>query len=119
MTAARAAGTTTTGRQQKYGNKKTEFNGIKFASMAEAKRYYILTIRQSIGEIGGLELQPRYPIVVSGVKVCTYVADFRYVDAKTGETVVEDVKGMKTPVYSLKRKLMKAVHGIDIVEITR
>lgn len=106
-------------KRPKYGNKKTEFNGIAFDSMAEAKRYYILTIRQSMGEISGLELQPRYPLVVGTTKVCTYVADFRYVDTKTGETVVEDVKGVKTPVYRLKAKLMLALHGIRVVEVTR
>jgi hypothetical protein len=31
--------------------------------------------------------------------------------------VVEDVKGFKTPVYRLKKKLMLAVHGIIVVEI--
>ena len=45
-----------------------------------------------------------------------YKADFRYIEK--GETVVEDVKGMRTPVYNLKRHLMKAVHGIEIRETT-
>jgi hypothetical protein len=68
------------------------------------------------GTIYGLRLQPRYPLTVNGVKVGTYVADFAYVDA-AGDDVVEDVKGVRTPVFKLKAKLMKAVHGITVEEI--
>ena len=45
-----------------------------------------------------------------------YIADFRYID-HDGKTVVEDTKGVKTPVYILKRKLMQWVHGIRVVEV--
>jgi hypothetical protein len=55
---------------------------------------------------------------VNGVTVCTYVGDFRYRDAHTDRLVVEDVKGIATPVYRLKRKLMQAVWGIEIQEVT-
>ena len=45
-----------------------------------------------------------------------YIADFRYKDHE-GETVVEDTKGVKTPVWIIKRKLMLRVHGIRIREV--
>lgn len=45
-----------------------------------------------------------------------YIADFRYID-HDGKTVVEDTKGVKTPVYILKRKLLLWVHGIRVVEV--
>lgn len=102
-------------RPPKYGNRKTVVDGITFDSAKEAKRYGELKVLQRAGEITSLELQPRFPIVINGVKVCTYVADFYYVD-EIGSLVVEDCKGFKTREYILKRKLMKAVHGIDILE---
>ena len=50
------------------------------------------------------------------MKVATYVGDFRYID-RNG-IAVEDVKGMRTPVYRLKAKLMLAVHGITVREVS-
>lgn len=98
----------------KYGAQPVEVDGRRFASKREAARYLLLKARAAAGEIEGLELQPRYPLVVNGVKVAVYVADFRYREA--GTLVVEDTKGFRTPIYRLKRKLMKAIHGIDVRE---
>lgn len=102
-------------RPLKYRNLKTLVDGIVFDSQKEARRYGELKLLVRSGEIHSLELQPRFPVVINGVKVCTYVADFGYVD-HTGSPVVEDSKGFKTPIYNLKKKLVKAVHGIDILE---
>jgi len=104
-----------TARPPKYGNRKTVVDGITFHSAKEAKRYGELKLLQRAGEITSLELQPRFPIVINGVKVCTYVGDFGYVD-HTGSPVIEDCKGFKTAIYRLKAKLMKAVHGIEVLE---
>lgn len=98
----------------KYGNKKTVVDGIKFDSKKEAARWGILQLRERAGEIEHLELQPTYPIEVNGVHICKYIADFRYREKR--KLVVEDCKGMKTRIYSIKRKLMKAVYGIEIKE---
>lgn len=99
----------------KYRSIPTAVDGITFASRAEARRYGHLKLLQQAGAISGLELQPRFPLIVNGVKVCTYVADFRYVDRK--RTIVEDVKGCRTQVYRLKRALMLACYGIEIAEV--
>lgn len=99
----------------KYRNKKTVVDGIKFDSQREATRYSVLKIMQAAGVISDLRLQVPYVINVNGLKICKYVADFVYIDR--GREVVEDVKGMKTPTYNLKKKLMKAVHGIEIQEV--
>lgn len=104
-------------RPSKYRNTKIVLDNITFDSKAEATRYSHLKLRERIGEITDLELQVRFPLVVNGTKVTTYVADFRYREAATGAVIVEDVKGVRTPVYRLKKKLMKAVHGIDVSEI--
>jgi len=102
----------------KYRNVRTVVDGITFDSAAEARRYEQLKLLEIGGAILDLELQPRYEIKVNNHKVCVYVADFRYVETATGEVMVEDVKGVRTALYKLKRKLVKAVHGIDIYETT-
>lgn len=69
------------------------------------------------GLIRELDLQPRFPIVIKGQHVFTYVADFRYRDEETGEIVIEDVKGYTTPIYNLKKKCVEAEYGIEIREV--
>ena len=67
--------------------------------------------------ISHLECQPRFPLIVGGQHICTYVGDFRYLD-QAGKSITEDVKGFKTAEYKLKRKLLLATHvGIDHREI--
>lgn len=108
----------------KYKAKRTAVDGISFASKGEAERYIALRAAEKRGEIVGLTLQPRFPCMVNGKLVCTYVADFCYAVADrngrvTGLIVVEDFKGFRTPVYKLKRKLMAACHpGVEITEVT-
>lgn len=97
----------------KYRAKPTIIDGIRFASKAEARRYETLKMELAHGLIKNLELQPKYPIVINGLKVCTYIADFKY-EMLNGRKIVEDVKGMRTPIFNIKRKLMEAVHGIEI-----
>lgn len=101
----------------KYHNKKTTHLGIQFDSLKEAERYQELLYMQHAGLIRNIELQPRYDLIVNGKKCGFYKADFRY-EKNTGETVVEDVKSpaTKTPVYQLKKKLVKAIYDIDIQE---
>jgi hypothetical protein len=106
--------------RSKYGSVKTELDGITFDSKAEAKRYAELKILARGGLISDLKLQPKFPLEVNGLVVATYIADFSY-RAGTQGLVIEDVKSeaTKTPVYNLKKKLMKALHGIEIVEVSR
>ena len=103
-------------RRSKYGNRPTEVDGIKFASAKEARRYSELKVLSRAGLVKGLILQPRFPITINGVKVCEYVGDFEYRD-ETGARVIEDAKGVRTDVFILKSKLMRAVHGIDVKEV--
>lgn len=101
-------------RFNKYKAVKTIVDGIKFDSKKEAKRYTELKILVSSGDIKDLELQPRFDFVHNGVKMGFYKADFRYTE--DGKIIIEDVKGFKTPMYNLKKKMMKAFYGIDIFE---
>lgn len=98
----------------KFHAKRTTVDGVTFSSKGEADRYRVLKIMQMAGAITDLELQPKYPIVWNGTKICTYIADFRY--KENGIEVVEDFKGFKTPAYRLKKKMVKATYGFDILE---
>ena len=104
--------------RSKYGAKPTIVDGVRFASQAEARRYGHLKMLERAGTICDLELQPRFPLLVNAIKVCTYVADFRYRFAGVvGVPVVEDVKGVQTPIYRLKKKMLLAQDGIIITEV--
>jgi acyl-CoA thioesterase FadM len=89
-------------------------DGIKFHSRREAKRFRELRVMVRVGEITGLRLQVSFKLVVNGVLVCRYRADFVYVER--GVRVVEDCKGFRTREYEIKKRLMRAVWGIEIRE---
>ena len=115
MALARQAGS-------KYHAHKTVVDGITFDSKREAKRYGELKLLERSGAISDLRRQVRYELIpafdVQGkhYRPTSYVADFVYVDAKTGTEVVEDVKGYRTDVYRLKAKLFAAKFGVSIRE---
>ena len=99
----------------KYRNKKTTVNGRTFDSKLEAARYVQLVRLQEGGVVFGLKCQVTFPLMVNGSLICKYICDFTYTDSD-GKFVVEDAKGVRTREYILKKKLMKAVHGIDVIE---
>lgn len=105
-------------RKTKYGNKRTELDGIWFDSAHEAKRWGVLTLMQKAGAIAELQRQVVYDL--GGQPPITYRADFRYRDLRTGDVVVEDAKSEATArdkVYRLKKSLMASIHNIDIREV--
>lgn len=124
----------------KYKAVKTTIDGITFDSKREAKRYTELKLLEKAGHITHLELQPEYQITINGAKICKYKADFRYFTVRqenreqytnskgewqtptiTGDKegqIVEDVKGYKTPIYRLKKRLVEACYpGTQIKEV--
>lgn len=102
---------------------KTEF--IYFASRAEAKRYAELLLLEKMGKIRNLETQRVFKLEVNGVPIFArgYYADFVYM--KNDSRIVEDVKSTAdgkhgiTDIFEVKRKLMGALHGIDVQVIKR
>jgi len=98
----------------KYGAVRTQADGYTFDSKREAERYAELKLLQRADGIGLLLVHPRFRLEVNGYHVGDYVADFQYIEG--GANIVEDVKGYKTPIYQLKRKLMWAIHKIAIKE---
>jgi hypothetical protein len=106
-------------KDSKFGNTPERcIEGIMHHSRKETKRCNELHALLRGGLIRDLEAhpQPAFDLKVNEVKICRYISDFRYVDVATGETVVEDCKGFRTREYELKRRLMLAIHGIDVRE---
>ena len=101
----------------KYGAIKTTVDGIVFDSRAEARRYSELLLMQYSGLISHLVCHPSWLLVVNGVKIGKYTADFQYVVLDNQTIITEDVKGVRTRDYILRKKLMLALHGIDVKEV--
>jgi hypothetical protein len=90
--------------------------GHSHPSKGEARRCGELHLLQRLGEIRLLQREVPFPVIINGVKVFTYKADFVYFD-ESGRTV-EDFKGVVTPIYRLKKKCVEAYHpGLKIVEV--
>lgn len=94
--------TNETHRHSKFNAKKIVIDGITFDSISEGKRYSELKLLEKAGKIKDLKLQPKFPLLLDE-KNRFYIADFQYIEVDTGKEVVEDVKGVKTPVYKLKK----------------
>lgn len=93
---------------------------MTFHSKGEADRWCILRLMERAREISELERQISYPLYMPHCQtgeselICAYVADFRY--REKGSLVVEDFKGVRTPDYIIKAKLMWACYGIKVRE---
>jgi hypothetical protein len=98
--------------RHKFRAKPCEADGIKFASKKEHKRYQQLKILQNSGEILFFLRQVPFHLQ-AGVK---YVCDF-VVFWTNGEITIEDVKGVKTDMYIVKKKMVEATYPITITEI--
>lgn len=108
--------------KSKYNAVKTDVDGVTFDSRKEAERYKYLMMLQSAGVISDLRLQPRYLLqdsfIYDGKKIrkIEYIADFEY--HQDGDIIVEDVKGYKTDVYKIKKKLfLKKYEGVVFREL--
>ena len=124
----------------KYHNKKITVDGETFDSKREYNRYRELVLLERAGEISNLRRQVKFVLIpaqyektperyTSGKhkgelkpgklleRECAYLADFVYIDNANNKKVVEDVKGVRTKEYIIKRKLMLCRFGIRIKEI--
>jgi len=100
-------------KRSKYGNVKIE----GFDSKAELARWRELQLLEKTKQITDLKRQVPFELEIGPTFICRYRADFVYFDVKRGEWIVEDVKGVKTATYMIKKKLMLALHGIRIKEV--
>ena len=123
---------------KKYLNKKVFVDGMTFDSIHEYRRYLDLKEMEENGEITDLQRQVKFVLIPKQVEIieryhkktgarlkdhekvleqeCSYVADFVYYN-QDGEMIVEDTKGLPTPDYIIKRKLMLFLRNIRIREI--
>ena len=125
----------------KYNNTKVVIDGQTFASRKEANRYYELKLLEKAGSIKDLATQVKFVLipeqrepdttgkrggVIKGKLIereLSYIADYCYTDVKTGEMIVEDVKGYKATdtaayrVFVIKRKLLLYLLGIRVKEV--
>ncbi len=99
-------------RRSKYHARKVTIDGITFDSGAEARRYGELKLLEKAGEIRDLQVHVIFRLIDGfdrhgeHIRPTTYEADFVYHMTVDPETlVVEDVKGVHTAVYQIKRKL--------------
>lgn len=121
--------------RSKYHNRKITRDGETFDSIKEYNRYCELKLLERAGEITELRRQVKFKLLPTMREpVCEmssqgvfkkgkviergvdYIADFVYKN-KIGFEVVEDVKGVRTKEYILKRKMMLYFHHIRIKEI--
>lgn len=122
----------------KYNATKCVVDGIQFDSKHEANRYCELKLLQRGKVISDLRLQVEFELIPNQYatekrygkngkelkdkqvlleRKCSYIADFVYTLNETGETVVEDAKGLRLDTYKLKKKLMLFRYGIQIKEV--
>ena len=106
--------------KSKYGNIKTEYNGNSFMSKKEA--YYAQQLdllkkaKSPADQVVSYEIQVPYLIEINNKKICKYLADFKVLYAD-GHIEVVDVKGFRTNIYKLKKKMVEATYGIEIKEV--
>ena len=131
--------------RSKYGNVATVWNGRRYASKREATVAQQLWARQEMHEVRDLVHQPRFHLQVNGQHIADYVGDFLWWERVPSSTdprlcilkckdgsydgyqqptpgmqwFVADAKsaGTRTPVYRVKKRLMLALHGVEIVEL--
>lgn len=112
------------GKSSKYHAVRVTCDGQRFDSRKEARRYAELQMLEQAGEISDLQRQVKFVLIPAQrdpetnrviERECAYLADFTY--RENGKYVVEDVKGVRTDVYIIKRKLMLHRYGIRIREV--
>lgn len=110
-------------KQSKYKNKKATCDGIEFDSQKERNYYLKLKTMEELGLIKDLELQKEYILqdkfVLNGKtrRKITYKADFSYITTEDDKLHVVDVKGFKTEVYKLKKKLFEYKYKVELEEV--
>ena len=93
--------------RNKFNAKKQIYKGMKFDSKKELTRYLVLEQMEKNNYISELELHPMIPLIVNGIKIGKYTADFKYKN-NNGEVIIEDVKSKvtKTRDYILRKKIL-------------
>lgn len=126
-------------RRNKYRAVAVTIDGVRFDSKAEAQRFQNLRYLERAGQIKDLQVHPSWPLHVFQVFPCAahdaademrptlalpcvgkFTPDFWYVDASTGEVIVEDVKSpitAKETAYRLRKRMWEAQYGFRLTEV--
>ena len=105
--------------RNKHGNKKITVDGVTYDSIKEANYHQELYRRLQAGEVERIIYHPRFDIVVAGVYIGKYTADFKFYDLTTQQEMIVDVKGpstRKNTAYRLRKKLVEAIYNTVITE---
>lgn len=108
-------------KTNKYHAVKETVGNLKFDSKKERQRFDELMVLLKAGQIRDLKLQHEFTLQGAftdtdgnRTRAIKYIADFTYWQGNL--FVIEDVKGMKTDVYRMKKKMMSE-KGLTITEI--
>lgn len=108
---------------QQIRDRKVVEGDLTFYSKTEHRRPHRLLLVQRACEITGPHRQIWYELIPATLRpdgkkrrAKANIADFVY-RTKDGKVVVEDVKGVLTDAYRLKKKLLLERHGIEIQEV--
>lgn len=107
-------------RPNKYNAKRVTLDGRKFDSIKESFVYSQLRLREKAGEIRDLECQVPIALLAhdctsgQGEKVATYKVDFKFYDNQKSCVRYVDAKGVKTAMFNLKARMVKACYGITV-----
>lgn len=122
-------------RKNKYNNNRVVYDGHVFDSEKERDRYIVLRQKQRKGEIFSLQLQKKFLLTdaifvdekgrivdryTKGRKLYAKKSEYKcgfFYYTKNGDPVIEDVKGYKTDLYSLKKKVLAQFYGLIVKEI--
>lgn len=105
-------------KKRKYRNEPIVIDGIRFDSKREGAFYAELKLREKAGEVAEVELQKPFVLTIKGVLIGTYRCDFAFFDNARRCYRVVDIKGVVTREFQRTRRLMRALHGIEI-EVVR
>lgn len=106
-------------KPSKFKNVSTERDGEKFDSNLEANRFDDLKLMEHAGAIRDLRAHVSFPLMVGDALIGAYEADAVYIDAASGRKVVEDSKGVRTPLFRWKARHFKAQYGFAITEVRK
>lgn len=115
LSGASAASNSQKAWKNKYRAQPVVTDEGRFASKKEYADWCALKLREKAGLIIRLERQVKFPLSVNGQLITTFIADAVFFE--NGKRVVVDSKGVQTPVYRLKKKLMRALLNIEVQEI--
>jgi hypothetical protein len=107
-------------RAHKFHAQATTLDGRTFASQLEARRFAELRLLEKAGHLDRLECQPVFVLEVAGQAIGQAIMDFRYrrLVPPLG-WVIEDCKGVDTPLSRWKRKHVEAQYGLTVTLVRR